>query len=71
MNRGPIYSVRGTGMYVDFDIKHDDWCPVLTQPAKIQAKLNEACECNPDIFFALKGQRYQVTELGNVVRVGK
>jgi hypothetical protein len=71
MSRDLIYFPPGTGMYLDFDIKHDHWCPMLTQPAKVQAKLNEACECNPDIVFELNGQRYQVTERDNVVKVGK
>lgn len=61
----------GTGMYVDFEIRHDDWCPVLTQPDKVAAKLHEACECAADITFELNGRRYRVSLQGNVFQIGE
>lgn len=57
-------------MYVDFDIRHDDWCPILTQPDKVAAKLHEACECKADITFELSGKRYGVSQNGNVFEIG-
>ena len=45
--QGHIDLLSGT---LDVDVKHDDWCPVLTN------KLGGSCECVPDIIIRGKGR---------------
>jgi hypothetical protein len=44
-------------------IQHDDWCHLLVQGGQ--------CDCKPDVYVEVKGQRYSVNPDGSVALVSK